>query len=216
MSENPYGGPPATRPNPAAQNPYGQNPYGQNPYGYPGQWGPPPQWPPVPYGYPGPWGPPPPRGAARPGQVITTAVLSFVQAALVLFSSLYLWMLLSIAGIATRQAPTRMADSLVTEGTVLAVVQVLSVVVLVLAGVGALTRRSRAAWLLLLGAHGLQVVLTIYWAVRLQAVLGAVPEPAPTGAFTAFTIFFTAAPLVAIGLVAFGPGRRWFDGAPRP
>ena len=199
MSEHPYGGPPATRPGPYPPNPYAQYqyPYGQNPY-----------W------YPGPWGPPPPRGAGMPGQVITAAVLSFVQAGLVVFATLYLWMLLSIAGIATRRAPTALGDSLVTEGTVLAVVQAISVVVLILAGVGALTRRSRAAWLLLLGAHGLQVVLAVYWAVRLEAVLGAVPDPPPTGAFAAFTVFFAAAPLVAIGLVALGPGRRWF-GAPR-
>jgi uncharacterized membrane protein len=152
----------------------------------------------------------------RPAQVITAAVLSFVQAALVLFATLYVWMLLSLAGLAMRRAPTRLGDALVTEGTVLAVVQVISVVLLVVAGAGALTRRARPAWLLLLGASGLQVVLAGYWAVRLQAVLGAVPDPGPTGALAVFTVFFAAAPVVAIGLVAVGPGRRWFDGAPRP
>jgi len=216
VSEHPYGGPPATQPNPYGPPPYGPPPYGPPPYGHPAPWGAPPQWAPPPYGYPVPWGPPPPRGVRRPAQVITAAVLSFVQAALVLVATLYLWMLLSIAGIATRQAPSRLGDSLVTEGTVLAVVQALSVVLLVLVGVGALTRRTRPAWLLLLGAHGLQVVLTGYWAVRLQAVLGAVPDPAPTGAFAVFTVLFAVAPLVAIGLAAFGPGRRWFDEGPRP
>ena len=77
---SPYLGPPPTAP-----HPYGYpSPYG----GYPG------------YGYPGSWAPVPPRPPQRPGQVITTAVLAFVQAGVVLFASLYLWFIASVVDLA--------------------------------------------------------------------------------------------------------------------
>jgi hypothetical protein len=190
----PYPGPPPTAP----------------PYGGPPQYGHP-----APYGYPLPWGPPPPRGPSRPGRVIGAAVLSFVQAGLVLLSSLYLWMVLSIAHIATRQQPTRAADALVTEGTVLAVVQAISVAALIAAGIVALNRRSGAAWLMLVGAHLVQVLLAGYWAIRLHGVFSDVAGPTPGGALGVFSLFYAAAPLVAVGLVVSGSGRHWFDGTPR-
>jgi hypothetical protein len=213
----PYGGPPPTAPNPYPANPYGYhppgypapNPYGQQPYGHPMPWGAPP-WGPT------PWGPMPPRGPQRPGQVLGAAVLSFVQAALVLFSSLYLLMILSMAGLAVRQAPSAAAAGLVTEGRVLAAVQGISVALLIAGGVGALTRRSRAAWLVLIGAGVVQVTLALYWAIRLQRVLSDIPGPSAGGAFAVFTVFFAAAPLVVLGLVGFGPGRRWFDPGATP
>jgi hypothetical protein len=148
--------------------------------------------------------------------VIGAAVLSFVQAGLVLFSVLYLWMILSIARMAVRQQPTPAAEALVTEGGVLAVVQAISVAALVAAGVVALTRRSHAAWLVLLGAHLVQVALTLYWATRLHTVLSDIPGPGAGGAFSAFSLLYLAAPAAALGLVLFGHGRRWFDGTPRP
>jgi hypothetical protein len=147
--------------------------------------------------------------------VITVAVLSFVQAGLVTFSSLYLWMILSVAGIALRQQPSRTADSFVTEGTVLAIVQGLSVPLLITVGVLALSRRSRAAWLGLLAGHAVQVGLVLYWAIRLQTVAADIPGSTGAGALSAFTLLFAAAPLVTVGLVLVGPGRRWFDGTPR-
>jgi hypothetical protein len=201
----PYSGPPPSAP--------GGPPPG---YGYPGQWGPLPQWGAVPYGYPVPWGPMPPSRPGRPGQVITAGVLSFVQAGLVTFSSLYLWMLLSIAGFALREQPSRSGHALVTEGAVLAIVQAVSVPLLIAVGVLALNRRSRAAWLGLLGGHAAQLVLAVYWAIRLQTVVGDIPGATGAGALSAFTLLFAAAPLVAIGLVLFGSGRRWFDGTSRP
>jgi hypothetical protein len=191
----PYAGPPPTAPYPY--------PYAG---GYPAPYAPPP------YGYPMPWGPPRPR---RLGQVVAAAVLSFVQAAIVAFASLYLWMILSFGTLAARRDPSFTGDALITEGTVLAIVQAVSVVLLILGGVAALTRRSRAAWLTVLAANAVQVVLAVYWALRLNSVLSDIPGPSANGAFTAFTFFFAAAPLVAIGLVVFGPGRRWFDGTPR-
>ena len=207
----PYGGPPATAP--VAPPPYG---YAQPPYGYappPYGYAPPPYgYPPPGYGYPAPWGPPPRSGPGRPGQVITASVLSFVQAGLVVFASLYVWMLTRLAGVARSRIPSGRVDSLITEGSVLAVVQVVSAAVLVLAGVVALTRRSRAAWAIVLGAQVAQLALALYWAVRLQVLINDVPGPSSGAAFGAFALFFAAGPLVALGLVVLGPGRRWFDG----
>ena len=45
------------------------------------------------------------RGPAGPGQVVGSAVLAFVQAALVLFASLYVWFAVSLIGFAAGQAP---------------------------------------------------------------------------------------------------------------
>ncbi|MCU1670639.1 MAG: conserved rane protein of unknown function [Blastococcus sp.] len=199
----PYAGPPQTAPNAPPQ-------WGAAPDGYPIPSGYPP-----PYGHPLPWAPPPPRGPSRPGQVIGAAVLSFVQAGLVLLSSLYLWMVLSIAHIATRQQPTRAADALVTEGTVLAAVQAVSVAALIAAGIVALNRRSGAAWLMLVGAHLVQVILAAYWVIRVHGVFSDVAGPTPGDALGVFSLFYAAAPLVAVGLVVSGSGRHWFDGTPR-
>jgi hypothetical protein len=206
---SPYQGPPPTAPQPYPQPygypaPYGYAaPYGQPGYGYPG------------YGYPGPWGPLPPRGPQRPGQVITSAVLAFVQAGVVLFASLYLWFIASFVGLAAQSDPTlssSQVDSLTTEGTVLAVVQLLSVVVLVTAGVRALTARTRAAWLLVVVAHAVQIVLAGYWAIRLISLMNDIPGDGPQGALAAFALVFAAPALVGLGMVVAGPGRRWFDG----
>jgi hypothetical protein len=201
---SPYQGPPPTAP-----QPYG---YAQ-PYGYPG-------YPTLPgYGYPGPWGPVPPRGPQRPGQVITSAVLAFVQAGVVLFASIYLWFIASFVDLAAQSDPTvssSRVDSLTTEATVLAVVQLVSVVLLVVAGIRALTARTRTAWLLIVAAHAVQIVLAGYWAIRLTTLLDELPGAGPQGAMAAFTIVFVASPLVGLGMVLFGAGRRWFDGPPGP
>jgi hypothetical protein len=200
---SPYQGPPPTAP-----QPYGYPaPYGYPGYGYPG------------YGYPGPWGPVPPRAPQRPGQVITSAVLAFVQAGVVVFASLYLWFIASFVGLAAQGDPTvssSRVDALTTEATVLAVVQLISVVLLVAAGIRALTARTRTAWLLAVAAHGVQIVLAIYWAIRLTTLLDELPGAGPQGAMAAFTIVFAAAPLVGLGMVLFGAGRRWFEVPPGP
>jgi hypothetical protein len=201
---SPYQGPPPTTP-----QPYGYAP----PYGYPG-------YPTFPgYGYPGPWGPVPPRGPQRPGQVITSAVLAFVQAGVVLFASIYLWFIASFVDLAAQSDPSvssSRVDSLTTEATVLAVVQLVSVVLLVVAGIRALTARTRTAWLLIVAAHAVQIMLAGYWAIRLTTLLDELPGAGPQGAMAAFTIVFAASPLVGAGMVLVGAGRRWFDGPTGP
>jgi hypothetical protein len=82
-------------------------------------------------------------------------------------------------------------------------------------GVAGLTRRSPTAWLLLVAGHAVQVVLAAYWGIRLYTVLGDVPGTLSEGAFASIALVFAAAPLAGLGLVVFGPGRRWFDGTPR-
>jgi hypothetical protein len=186
------------------------------PYGYPPGSGYPPA---VGYGPPPPWGPSP-QAPRRPGQVITSAVLAFVQALFVLLASLYLWFFASVAEIAIAEAAadtgatysSSTVEALAAEGTVLAAVQLGTAVFLVGAGVVALTRRTRAAWLLLLVAHAVQVALALYWGFRLLDVMGDIPGAGGEEAFAAFALFFAAAPLVGAGLLAAGPGRRWFGG----
>jgi hypothetical protein len=204
----PYAGPPPTAPVPPyGQYPYGQPQYGQPPYGYPG-----------PYGGPVPWGAGlPARAPQRPGQVITAAVLAFVQATVVLIASLYVWFFASLADLAARQSggvPQRLTP-LAGEGTALAMLGLVSAVLLIAAGVLALNRRTRGVWLLLLAAHAVQVVLALYWAVRLYSVLGDVPGAEGEGAFASFSLFFAAGPLTALGLLLIGGGRAWFDGVQR-
>ena len=201
MTDTPYAGPPTTG------APYGPPQYGPPQYGPP-QYGPPQYW------GPPPWGPA--RGPRRPGQVTAAAVLSFVQAGLVLFATLYLWLLVSLGRLAARtlQGPSD-GGPMVAEGTVLAVVQVLSVAALLAAGGLALSRRSRLAWVVVVVASVVQVVLAGYWATRLPAVLGNLDSGASGSGVAMFSVLFAAAPLVALGLVVFRPGRRWFDGTPR-
>ncbi|SFD83893.1 hypothetical protein [Blastococcus tunisiensis] len=197
----PYPGPPPTGP-PA---------YGPPAYGPPGQpWGAP-QWGPPPYGYP-----PGPRRPQRPGQVVTAAVLAFAQALVVLVASLYLWFFASVAELAAAEAGGIYApgtvDALASEGTALALVQLLSAVLLIGAGVWALNSRRRAAGVLLQTALGLQVLLAVYWAVRLNSEVGGYETE---GTIAAFALFFAAGPLVGLGMLLAGPGRRWFDGTAR-
>ncbi|TYP84911.1 hypothetical protein [Blastococcus xanthinilyticus] len=208
-----YAGPPPTAPPPygyAAPGPYGQPPYGQ------GYYGPPPGYGPPPYGYPGgyPAAPYPGGPPRRPGQVVGAAVLGFVQALLVLIASLYVWFFASIAELAIAESPTAapaQAYEFAREGTVLAVVQLLSVVLLVAAGILALTRRARYAWGLLVGALVAQLGLAAYWWAQLNDLLGpAAGAQDVTGVLAALSLFFSAAPLVALGLVLLGGGRRWF------
>ena len=221
----PYPGPPQTAPQqpqygqpPYGQPPYGQQQYGQQPYGAPQPWPQPqwgqPQWGPGPYNPA--WGRPPvPR---TPAQVITAAVLAFVQAVVVLIASLYVWFFASIADIASSGRPdvytSETARQLATEGTVLAVVQLFSVAILVVGGVLALNRRTPTAYRLLAGAHIVQVVLALYWAGRLLDVLGDLPGAEGEGSLAAFSLFFLVGPAVSLGLLLSGAARRWFTATP--
>ncbi|MFP5369894.1 MAG: hypothetical protein ACLGI3_03990 [Actinomycetes bacterium] len=154
-----------------------------------------------------------------PGQVVGAAVLAFVQAAVVGFASLYVWFTVTLVGFAAGQAPAApgsgTASELAGEGTALAVLGVLSAALLAVGGGAGLLRRSRLAWLLLTGAHVVQVVLATYWGIRLYTVLGDVPGVLQEGAFAALALVFATGPLVSLGLVLLGPGRAWFDGSAR-
>jgi hypothetical protein len=190
----PYAGPPPTAPQPWAAPPQ---------YGY--------GWPSVPPA----WGWPPPR-PRKPGQVIAAAVLAFVQTAIALVGTLYTYMLSALVGLTADQGvavgdPT--VRTLASEGTVLAVVQLVSVVPLVVGGIMALNRRSHTAWLVLVLALAAQVLIALYWAVRLSGLIGEEfdAEGAP---LVAFTLFFAVAPVVALGLLVVGAGRRWFAEQP--
>ena len=227
----PYPGPPQTAPPQTAPQPppygqqprYGPPPYGQQPYGAPQPWGQPqwgqpqwgqPQWGPGPYNPA--WGrPPAPR---TPAQVITAAVLAFVQSVVVLIASLYVWFFASIADIASSGRPdvytSETARQLATEGTVLAVVQLFSAALLVVGGILALNRRTPTAYRLLAGAHIVQVVLALYWAARLLDVLGDLPGADGEGSLAAFSLFFLVGPVVSLGLLLSGAARRWFTATP--
>ena len=201
-------GPPYAGPPPTAAPPYGYYgvpaPYGPPAYGHPpGPYG-------YPYGYPpyGYWPTPPPR-PRKPGQVITAAVLALVQAGLVLLASGYVFLLAAAADLAGTTGAA-VAGDLAAEGRVVATVQLLSVVLLVVAGVQLLGRRSRRVWILGLAALAVQVVLSLYWMVRIAALLDDVPGPDPAAPFVSFALFFAVAPLVGLGMLLFGPGRRWF------
>lgn len=216
----PYQGPPPTAPYggyPPAAYPPGPGhpaPLGSPPaYGHPPAHG---------YGPPPPWGPPPPRTPRRPGQVITSAVLAFVQAVVVLLASLFLWFFASVAEVAVAETTTAAGgtyssarvEALAGEGAMLALVQLLSVVLLVGAGIVALVRRTPTGRLLLLAAHAVQVGIAIYWAVLLLDLLGDVPGATREEGLAAFTLLFAVPPVVGLGLIAVGPGRRWFGGGP--
>jgi hypothetical protein len=198
----PYAGPPPTTPPYAFPPPGFAAPYGRPvPYGYP-----------PPYGRAVPWGPVPSRRPQRPGQVITGAVLAFVQAVVVLLASLYLWFLASLAGAAIDEAGAAYSPTVVNaaanQGVELAVVQLVSAVALVAAGVGVLRSRRRPAWLLLVAALAAQLVLAWYWAQRLDSLIGGLGRI--DGVILGLSLFFAAGPLVGLGMLLVGPGRRWF------
>jgi hypothetical protein len=144
-------------------------------------------------------------------------VLAFVQAALVVTASLYVWFFASILEVATAGAPGAFnADGLATEGTVLAVVQLLSAALLVTAGVLALNRRDRGTWLLLVAAHAVQLLLSAYWLVRLLSFADDLPGAEGDAVLATSTLFFAAGPVVGLGLLLAAGARGWFDRAAGP
>ncbi|MGY1743677.1 MULTISPECIES: hypothetical protein [unclassified Blastococcus] len=230
----PYSGPPSSpahpgavysRPGPAQPGygygygyGYGQPGYGPPGYGWPGH--PQPGYGPPDAGWPGyGWPAPVPRGPRRPGQVVTAAVLALVQAGLVAFASAYVLLFASVLGLDLDVDGTvdpRAAD-IAAEARVLAWVQFASVVALVVAGVLALNRRDRGTWLGLLAALGVQVLLALYWAVRIVGVLEEIPGPddGAVGVLVFGALVFAAGPAVGIGLSLARAAREWF-GAGRP
>lgn len=191
----PYAGPPPTT------MPYWATPAGPAPYAAP--------WPqPWAQPWPHPW-PPAPVRPQRPGQVVAAAVLAFVQAAAVALTTAYVQLLGTVFAAAAEQ-PGFPADgaALAAEADVLSLVQLVSVLLLVAAGVLALaTRRPLARWVLG-AALALQLALAAYWAVRLLALAGTAP------ALLVGVLAFAAAPTVALGLSVGRPARAWFAAAP--
>jgi hypothetical protein len=60
-------------------------------------------------------------------------------------------------------------------------------------------------------ALAVQVLLAGYWAVQLMTEIGGFDSE---GAIVSFSLFFAAGPLVGLGILLVGPGRRWFGGTP--
>jgi len=83
-------------------------------------------------------------------------------------------------------------------------------VLLIVGGVLVLNSRRRRSLVVLVVGFLVQVLLCVYWAVRLSVIASALPGSAPAGAFLAFTLVFLAGPAVGLGLVLLGAGRRWF------
>jgi hypothetical protein len=144
--------------------------------------------------------------------VVAAAVLAFVQTAIALVGTLYTYMLASLVGLGAGQTDPE-AEGLAAEGAVLAVVQLLSVVPLVVGGVLVLTRRARVPWALLVGSFVVQVLIALYWTLRLSGAIGSEFD-AEGRPLVGFTLFFAAAPLVGLGLLTVGAGRRWFTEDP--
>jgi hypothetical protein len=153
--------------------------------------------------------------------VTGAAVLSFVQCGLALVGTLYVFLVALVAGAVSGLAdsgPAAQFAGLVVEGLVLAVVQLFADVLLLVAAIRALGRRDRLTWRLLVAALGAHVVLAGYWCVRLLVLRGQVPGDA-AGALVSlapYVLLFAAVPLVALGLVLAGSGRRWFWPPPPP
>jgi hypothetical protein len=146
-------------------------------------------------------------------------VLAFVQGGVVLLASLYVWFFASVLGVVSQETPGVYADrmdSVSTEVTVLAILGIASVVLLVVAGIRALSARTRAAWLLTIAAHAVQIVLAVYWAVRLVTFMNDIPGPDSSAALAAVSIVFAAAPVVGLGLLLSTSSRRWFESPHRP
>ncbi|HYO37726.1 MAG TPA: hypothetical protein VER97_16735 [Geodermatophilus sp.] len=168
-------------------------------------------WAPQPAPYWPAYGPPAPARPRRPGQVVASAVLAFVQAAVVALSSAYLLLLASTLGLLSSElGGDAEAESLVTEAVVLTVLQLLSAVALVVGGVMVLNRRSRPSWLTLLVALAVQLALALYWAVRLSTLDGITEDVlGPAAVLLVGVLFFAAAPAVGLGLLLTGTARRW-------
>lgn len=157
------------------------------PPGYPGQPGYP-----GPYGYPG-YGMRP--GPARPGGATASAVLMFIQAGLVLISTFYV---LFFASLASGVNSSGLAgNSLETEWTLIGILQLVSVGLLIFAGVQ-LIGGSRNARNLCIAACGVQLGLVIYWIIRISSLPDFSTDD-PTFFFVA-PLMYAVLPVVALPL----------------
>lgn len=144
---------------------YAQQPHGFGQAGYPPQYG-------TPYGAP--------SGAQRPGAALAAAVLSYIQAGVVLISSFFV-----LAG-----------GTEVTELLLLGIVQLVSVGLLIF---GAVQITAGSGRNMLIAACVLQLALVVYYLIRI-ASLDALDAADFSGAVV-IPLFFAVMPAVALGLV---------------
>lgn len=167
-----YGGyPPAE-----TQQHYGQQPYPQQPYGQPG-YGQPPGYPPqygTPYGAP--------TGPQRPGAALAAAVLSYIQAGLVLICS---FVVLA-------------AGSGSTEFLLIGILQLVSIGLLIF---GAVQVTSGTGRTMLIAACVLQLALVVYYLIRFSNVAGDIDFDEDSGVVVVVPLFFAVMPAVALGLL---------------
>lgn len=164
---------------------YPPNPVYGAPYGYP------------PYGYGGP------RGPVRPGAATASAVLMFIQAAVVLISTLYVLFFASLASGLNSYGVG--SNSLETELTIIGVLQLVSVGLLIFAGVQLVGGNTNGRPLTMI-ACGAQLGLTVYWMVRISSL----PDFNTDGSTFFFVVPLMYAVLPVVGL-ALGVGKPVTD-----
>jgi len=200
----PYGQPPQGQP-PYGQPPYGQSPYGQSPYG---------QTPYGPYGQPyGPYGVPVEQ-PARPGSVVTAAVLGLVLAALGLLATVALIaggaLMDDIADAVGDSDPTLDSSSfedLRVGLLVFSLVPLAWTVVMVWGSVLAIRGRSRV--LLIVGAS---ISVAFTGLVFLGALVAATQPPSEEGETQGvlFLLVLFLAALATLVLPCLRPSARFF------
>jgi len=212
---SPYSGPPhtqafVTQPGQATGYGYGEptgyaGPSGYQAPGY-GQGIPPPGYSPgpghapnpgiqAPYGYPQ-YGYTMQRGPVRPGGATASAVLMFIQAAVVLISTFYVLFFASLAGGASAAGVSE-ADSYETEFTIIGILQLVSVGLLIFGGVQLLSGSGNGRVLTIV-ACGVQLAFVVYWMIR----IGSLPEFDIDGStfFFVVPLMYAVLPLVALPL----------------
>lgn len=118
----------------------------------------------MPAGYSAPYGYPMQRGPIRPGGATAAAVLMFIHAGIVLISTFYVLFFASFAGGVNSSGLAE--NSLETEWTVIGILQLVSVGLLLFAGIQLLTGGANGRILSLI-ACGIQLALVIYWMIRI-------------------------------------------------
>ncbi len=157
-----YGGYP-----PASYDPrYPAGPGGYGQPGYPPQYG-------TPYG--------PPGGQQRPGAALAAAVLSYIQAGLVLFCTFFVLA----------------AGSGSTEFLLIGVLQLVSVGLLIF---GAVQLTSGTGRMMLIWASGLQLALVVYYLIRFSLLASDFDFDENSGVAVVIPLFFAVMPAVALAL----------------
>ncbi|MDQ3576073.1 MAG: hypothetical protein M3443_00380 [Actinomycetota bacterium] len=136
------------------------------------------------------------RGPIRPGAATASAVLMFIQAAVVLFSTFYVLFFASLAGSASAAGVSE-ADSYETEFTIIGILQLVSVGLLIFGGVQLLSG-NRNGRVLTIVACGVQLAFVVYWMIR----IGSLPDFNVDGStfFFVVPLIYAVLPLVALPL----------------